>query len=1009
MDDSTFVPDRTDTTLRVDRNDETVASGMTECSWETPSVSSAGEVEAGRRFAATSLPPSRFRGGTARRFGAGGATGSGGSVGGTSRGSRGSRGSRLDRSARSGTSGGYAGFDPIAEEGESVASGPSFGGGGGGFGEGLGEGLGDGVVDRRTAPGDDNSIWMGSENSSVFQGSAGGGRRPFAAAGMFDGGSVASGRRSAGGGFDGGGFDARAPADERSSGFDAPESDRTSSSRSRSDRTSSSRSRSGLDASDGASAHRGPEVRPFGASTFDVDGDDGSVVSGVSYQRSVASQFQRPGPAPPPPPPPAPVRKRRASEASSAERSVGIRRDRPAAAFGDGSVSGGGSVRDDGSVANSGMRSVGSERHRPAAAAAFDALDASDSHLRREEEAEEEGRGEPRGLSQDERATILLHAYDNARLPHHAPKEDATREVDVSRHQDAIDGADEVSSLPGEYVLDEWGDRYHPKDEPGETEEAKTAKKKREELEVLPPMRSGYEPSRSPFSRKRNAYSLVTIAAAALLALAGVVASVRSLRAASYDRSAPRPDGVAYDRVGGGHAYLPGYQFGGGVGGIVGGKERERRIQLALGAEPYYGAHAAGTGISGAPISSDAREGPVPPAAAAWGRGGAGDGASNGATYSGGRSDFQGGRVVGLPSRQTGVRDPFHGMGPPRFPPLSSMARSATLTAAPLTSYSPPPSDDASLVVAFDPSFDGSILDLSVLPYNPLTEIPVFLDVPLSGATAVESVLGRCLRLVQCAKRGGEVLRRECEGEGPEGAGDDAANNEPCDPPLRTEMVYTSTYVNVDCTAPQGIDRGARKELATSEIADAIYTHQIHDAARLFAPPVEAYGRGFLVVRNPLERALAEYERLRVIDPEVKGMSLKEFAHSDHLEDNPLTRALTGHGSQASALGMRDLALAKEALKRKFVIGLFDRLEESTSRFETFFGWSAGDGARVCQRDEINRAMSASYNRARLDAQDGSALLALRGTVRLDVELHEFAKFLYQYQGRVLFGIDAQE
>ena len=41
MDDaSSFVPNRENTSLHLDRNNETVVSGMTECSWETPSAAS---------------------------------------------------------------------------------------------------------------------------------------------------------------------------------------------------------------------------------------------------------------------------------------------------------------------------------------------------------------------------------------------------------------------------------------------------------------------------------------------------------------------------------------------------------------------------------------------------------------------------------------------------------------------------------------------------------------------------------------------------------------------------------------------------------------------------------------------------------------------------------------------------------------------------------------------------------------------------------------------------------
>ena len=84
-------------------------------------------------------------------------------------------------------------------------------------------------------------------------------------------------------------------------------------------------------------------------------------------------------------------------------------------------------------------------------------------------------------------------------------------------------------------------------------------------------------------------------------------------------------------------------------------------------------------------------------------------------------------------------------------------------------------------------------------------------------------------------------------------------------PILRTEFVYNSTYVNVDCTTPEGVDRGIAKELATSDMIDVVYSPTIHHVARLFAPPIKASGRAVVILRNPIKRAMAKYEWLNRI------------------------------------------------------------------------------------------------------------------------------------------------
>ena len=72
---------------------------------------------------------------------------------------------------------------------------------------------------------------------------------------------------------------------------------------------------------------------------------------------------------------------------------------------------------------------------------------------------------------------------------------------------------------------------------------------------------------------------------------------------------------------------------------------------------------------------------------------------------------------------------------------------------------------------------------------------------------------------------------------------------------------------------------------------------------------------------------------------------------SGHFEDNILTRAIAGRN---------DLLIAKEILKRKFVVGLYDHTEESIRRFEWFLGWNnIGDGARTCQHEEVQMMMAA--------------------------------------------------
>jgi hypothetical protein len=141
-------------------------------------------------------------------------------------------------------------------------------------------------------------------------------------------------------------------------------------------------------------------------------------------------------------------------------------------------------------------------------------------------------------------------------------------------------------------------------------------------------------------------------------------------------------------------------------------------------------------------------------------------------------------------------------------------------------------------------------------------------------------------------------------------------------------------------------------------------------------------------------------------------LSTPAHARADYIENNIFTRILANkNDSYNRVLGANDLATAKEILSRKFVIGLFESLEESLLRFETFFGWNLGGDIinsrhDTCRHEVLSRAMSGYYNaNANLPANGSPAYVALAQKNSMDLELYDFARFLYDYQGRVLFGV----
>lgn len=82
-------------------------------------------------------------------------------------------------------------------------------------------------------------------------------------------------------------------------------------------------------------------------------------------------------------------------------------------------------------------------------------------------------------------------------------------------------------------------------------------------------------------------------------------------------------------------------------------------------------------------------------------------------------------------------------------------------------------------------------------------------------------------------------------------------------------------------------------------------------------------------------------------------------------------------------------------------------MEDSLERFETFFGWNTGDAARTCQHNEVGRTKAKYFNQVAVPMNDMAVMMALREKNGMDEQLYEYARFLYDYQGHALFGINS--
>ena len=90
--------------------------------------------------------------------------------------------------------------------------------------------------------------------------------------------------------------------------------------------------------------------------------------------------------------------------------------------------------------------------------------------------------------------------------------------------------------------------------------------------------------------------------------------------------------------------------------------------------------------------------------------------------------------------------------------------------------------------------------------------------------------------------------------------------------------------------------------------------------------------RMFVLLRNPLERVISKYYA-NLTNHEVADMTLTQYIRSGgrRVENNYLTRSLSGR--LGGEVKVYHLDLARELLRRKFVVGLADDFVASVNLF----------------------------------------------------------------------------
>eukprot|EP01082_Thalassiosira_pseudonana_P009012 g8114.t1 g8114 contig27:222726-224465(-) len=306
-----------------------------------------------------------------------------------------------------------------------------------------------------------------------------------------------------------------------------------------------------------------------------------------------------------------------------------------------------------------------------------------------------------------------------------------------------------------------------------------------------------------------------------------------------------------------------------------------------------------------------------------------------------------------------------------------------------------------------DPPAEGAI-DLEELnnfkdswdPHS-TTDIPMFWHIPKAGGSSIKDAMGGCHRFVQATEFGvtdGHISDPTVQIVYPKIPGGDPDTDR-------------SPFVNIDSTTVAGIQRAKELGFADAHLAQVVVSPFVFETNDLFTPT--AQGRLFSVFRHPIDRAISMFYYIQVADwepsykPELKEWTLEQYAQSDIVENNWMTRQLSNQ--LGGELTEANLKKAMEVVRRKFMVGLMTEIEPTMSRFEKFFRWTfrVNPPNQDACRDRLMSGGSNSNkaNKKPLPTKGEPAWDLLAHQNNFDLQLYNYIEQLFVEQEAFVAGL----
>jgi len=288
-------------------------------------------------------------------------------------------------------------------------------------------------------------------------------------------------------------------------------------------------------------------------------------------------------------------------------------------------------------------------------------------------------------------------------------------------------------------------------------------------------------------------------------------------------------------------------------------------------------------------------------------------------------------------------------------------------------------------------------------PYNPKLNKLFLWHIPRSGSTTITRIASYCLGLTIASQQGKSEVSSMTGTENEKDDGSITVINE-----LRiNEGPDGVKFANVDMSNPQGIEHAKTLNVGSSPSIDLISSAYLWDLASIF----DAQHQGYMIamIRHPIERAVSLYYSMKnnkQYEEQVGSLSsVEQYAKSSLVENNWMTRFLSN--TLSGELAPEHVAIAKEVLRTKCLIGLLRDKTETMRRLDVFFNFRAIEHTQ--RREECQEKLLywdwPNKNRHDLIEKGSTAWDELYKHNMYDMQLYEYAEELFEAQKKLFQAI----